>query len=437
MNKKGFHTLITFLILSSLALLVSGCSAKSASGQEGVPSVKVIKVGLAPDSGLMASGKVTPDQEVQVVSKVPGKVAAVNVTEGTNVKKGDELVKLEADDYILQVKQAEAGIAGSQAKLADAKAGARAQEIEALAGAVQQAAASLEQTKAGIEQAKAAYDLAQKSYERVKRLFESSAISQAELDKASLERERARTGYEQAQAQEAAMKGQLAAAQAKLDLAKSGVTANTIKALQADVNRVQTGLDLAKNALANTSVKAPIDGIVVARNVEPGEMAQPGVPLLTIVKMDQVQVQVSVPQEQINQVKKGTRVDVKVNGLPNKVFQGVIDFVSPVSDSNNTTFPVKVKVKNEEGLLRAGMVAQVYLNGNQTSRIEIPKTALVEKNNKTYVYKWEAGAVRLVEVSTEEKNQDWVYLLGGLKENEQIVINPNDKLADGVQVRAD
>jgi HlyD family secretion protein len=431
--KRYFH----FILIIVVFTFVSGCTESQSVRipVESTPTVKIFKIGSALSSNVTVSGKVMPDQEVHVVSKIPGKVALVKVREGMVVKKGDELVKLEADDYTLQVKQAESGIAAAKAKLAEVKAGARSQEIQALEGAVQQAMASIEQTKAAVEQAKSAYDLAQKNYSRMKNLFDNAVVSQAEIDKAALDLEQARTSYEQVQAQLEAMNGQLTSAKAKLDLAKSGPTSNAVKALEADVTRLQYSLELAQNALDNTSVKAPIDGIVSKRNVEPGEMAQPGVPLITLVKMDNVQIEVSVPQNQVNHVEKGATVEVRVDGLPDKVFKGIVDFVSPVSDPNNSTFPVNIKVDNSEGLLRSGMVAEVSFIESPDGYIEIPKSAIINKDNKTFVYQIDDGVVHLVEVKTKEKNKEWVHVVSGLQRNDQVVVNPNDALKDGSPVK--
>ncbi len=407
MRKKYLHSIIALSLLAASAS-ITGCSSDPVSGQEqSLPSVKVFHVAEGASTGLMASGKVEASQEIQVVSKLPGKVALVKVDEGAKVKKGEALVQLEADDYIQQVKQAESGIVGAQARLNDLKAGARDQQIE--------------QLQSTVEQAKAAYDTAQKAYNRMKSLYDSGAVSEADLEKAQLELEKGRTGYE--------------AARAQLDLANAGATANSITASAAEVDRLKSSLQLAQTTLANTVIKAPIDGIVAHRSIDPGEMAQPGVPLLTIVNIDQVKVDASVPQDQINQVKTGATVTVKVEGLPDKTFTGTINFISPVSDANSSTFPVKVIVKNSEGLLRAGMVAQVFFSGQPVSRIELPASTLVKKNNKTYVYKVDGDTVHLVEVTTEPKNADWVYVQNGVQAKDQIVLNPSDNLRDGSRIR--
>ncbi|WP_079909929.1 efflux RND transporter periplasmic adaptor subunit [Paenibacillus sp. 32352] len=439
MRKKQM-TWIPAILSLAVAFALPGCgdvNGKANAAQE--ISVKAIKLGQNVDSGL--SGKIIPDQEVKVVSKGSGKVANVTVDEGAVVKKGDVLVQLETDDLTQQVKQAEAALVASQAKLADTQAGARTQEIQGLESAVQAAQASLEQVNAAVDQAKAAFDLSQKTYNRLRNMYDSTnTVTKEDMDKGTFDYEKSKAAYDQTVAQQAAAQAQVSAAQSKLDLAKSGATGNTIEALQADVNRTSAGVELANSALANATISSPIDGIVVKRSIQPGEMAQPGVALLTVVKMNPVQVELSVPEAQIGKMKSGSDVEVKVANVPNKSFAGKISFVSPVSNANSTTFPVKVTIDNTEGLLMAGMLAEVHMKDTeQKNGLEVPKSALIKKDNKTFVYAVQDGTAKLVEVNTTDKNADWVYVKDNatLKANAQIIINPTDQLADGSKVKVE
>ncbi|WP_232699852.1 efflux RND transporter periplasmic adaptor subunit [Brevibacillus daliensis] len=406
MNKTQKQIAGTFTIM---VLLLGGCSDASENNQaSNSPVVRAMKVvGTPASSDLMASGKIVPDQEVQVVSKISGRVLDVNVKEGDKVEKGTVLVTLENDELVIQVHQAEAGIAASQAKLNDTKAGARKQDLDRLNSA--------------LEQAKASWDVAQKSYDRMKTLYDTGALTQADLEKASLALEQAKSGYEQTKSQ--------------LDLAKAGATSNSIAALQADVTRQKAALDLARTTLSNSAIVAPINGEIAVRNIEPGEMAVAGAPLLTIVKMDNVMVQASVPQASINQIKKGQKVQVIIN--KDKEMEGIVEFISPISDKDSTTFPVKVIVKND-GTLRAGMIAEVIFSSDESRKsvgLEIPKTAVVEKDGKKYVYKVNGHIVHMTPVEVTDKNADWVYATSGIIASDQIVVEPGADLQDGAQVQ--
>lgn len=396
-------------VVAAVSLVAAGCSDTSSDPQtsESIPVVKTWKVTSA-SSGVIANGKVTASEEIQVVSKVSGKAASVNVKEGAMVKKGDVLVTLEAADYQQQINQAQAAIAGAQAKLRDTKAGTRNEQLTQLASIVTQAEASLK--------------VVESNYNRMKALFDAGALSQAELEKSSLDLEKARTGLEQAQAQ--------------YDLAKAGPTADTIAALQAEVSRLGSNLELAKSNYDNTIILAPITGIVAKRSVDPGEMAAAGTPLMVLVNMADVKVEASVPENQINQVKVGSAVDVKVGSLGGKVLKGTVEFVSPMSDPNSSSFPVKVKVNNQDGLLRAGMVAEVMLQGQATPGTKVPATAVLEKDSKHYVYTVDNHVVHQVEVSVENASGEWATVMNGVKDNDQIVLNPTNELSEGSKVIA-
>ncbi|CAG7653858.1 efflux RND transporter periplasmic adaptor subunit [Paenibacillus allorhizosphaerae] len=433
------HIWIPALLSLSVIGVLPGCGAPAAGAGNGseVP-VQLIKLGQLSDSGI--SGKIIPDQDIKVVSKVSGKVAAVSVEEGAKVKKGDVLIQLETDDLSKQAQQAESGLSAAQAKLADTRAGARAQEIDGLNSAVAQAQAAAQTASAAMQQAEAGFKLATDTYNKLRNQYDSSsAVTREDMDRGTFEYEKAKAAYEQAQAGEKSAAAAAQAARAKLDLAKAGPTENTLKALAAEVNRLTAVLDLANTAVANATITSPIDGTVVKRMVSVGEMAQAGAQIVSIVNMDQVQVELSVAENQIGKLKTGSAVEVKVPNVPDKTFQGKITFVSPVSNANSTTFPVKVTVDNKDGLLFAGMVAEVRLSGSADAKLELPKSAVIKKDDKTYVVKSDNQTAHLVEIKTEEKNQDWVYVLPNkeLQASQQVVVNPGANITEGTKLKAE
>lgn len=438
MNRLNQLIVPAVFMLATLAILPACGAIEAEESAASVVPVQVITLGQSAAAGL--NGKIIPDQSINIVSKASGKVAEVRVQEGSKVKKGDVLVQLEISELTQQVKQAEFSTSAAQAKLADTQAGARQQEITGLQSSIQAAVGAYQQTTAAVEQAKAGLELATSAYNRLRNSFESSSsVSQDDLDKGTLEYEKAKAGYEQALGAQKAAEAQLRGAEAKLELAKVGPTENTIKALQADVERLNATLELANSGLSNATITAPIDGVIVKKGISPGELAQAGVQILSLVNMDQVQVELSVVDSQITQVKEGMTVDVSVQNVPDKSFQGVISFVSPVANTNSNSFPVKVKVDNKDGLLFAGMVAEVKLNASQQSRLEVPKSAVIKKDQKEYLFTADNNTAHLVEVKTEEKNQDWLYVMpnGNIKASQQIIVKPADNLAEGTKVKAE
>ncbi|MDR6885489.1 efflux RND transporter periplasmic adaptor subunit [Bacillus sp. 3255] len=436
--KKHLNVAISLSVLAGSMLLASGCTSSPTNAAQSVPNVKVMKINSSNAVG--ASGKLASDQTVQVVSKISGKIASIAVEEGAKVKKGDLLVQLDTEDLLQQLEQAQAGLTASQAKLADTEAGARSQDLQAAAAAVEQAKAAVNQAKAGVSQAQAAYDLVSKNYNHAKNFYDQGDVSSDELDKVTLDYEKAKAATESAISQQQAATSQLSAAEAKLSLTKEGATANTLEQLRADVAAKQAALNLIQIAVKNAGVVSPIDGIIVKKNVNAGEMAQAGAALLTVVNMDKVKVEVSVPEGMINAIKQGAKGTVTVPSIPGKTFEGTITFISPVSDTNNNTFPIKLTVDNPDATLHAGAVASVAFGGNASeSRVEVPKIALIQKDGKSIAYKLNGDTVQSVQLQTEDKNQDWVYLKGdsALKPGDKVILNPGDKLTDGAKVHAE
>jgi HlyD family secretion protein len=436
-----YHTKWKYAVLSvTLVGALAGCGGtggNQATASQGIPA-QLIKLSQAADAGL--SGKINPDQEIKVVSRLSGKVASVAVLEGAKVKKGDVLLELETDDLQQQVKQAEAALTATKAKLADTQAGARAQEVQAARSAVTAAQGALDQATAAAQQAKAAFELSTSTYNRLRNMYDSnSSVTKDDLDRGTFDYEKAKASHEQAMAAQKSAAAQVEAAQAKLELTQSGATAGTIQALQAEVDRLTAALELANNALANATILAPADGIVVKRAIQPGEMAQPGVALLTVVNMKQVQIELSVAENLIGKVKEGTAVDVKVINIPEKAFTGVITFVSPISNPNSSTFPVKVTVDNSEELLFAGMVAEVHMKQTGQSKLEVPASAVIKKDNKQYVIQSSDQTAHWTEITTSAKNSNWLYLESGsgLQSDAQIVVNPSEAMVEGAKLKAE
>ncbi|MDQ1914453.1 efflux RND transporter periplasmic adaptor subunit [Paenibacillus sp. GD4] len=441
--KNYLHILTAAAILSASTAALTGCNAGTPAQASSAGSIGVKVITLSAAAGVPgASGKIAPLQTVHIYSKLPGRVAEVFVDEGSKVKKGDVLLQLDTADLLQQQAQAQANVDAAQAKLNDTLNGARPQDLQAAEAAVTQARGGLDTARAAVEQAKAVLDLATKTHNQLQNRYDEGLLSKDELEAAHVNFEKASTGYNQSLAAQSSAQAALSAATAKLELSRAGATSDTIAALRAQVDLAKASLELSKNAIDNAAIKAPSDGIVVKRSVQPGEMAFTSMPsgteLLTMVSMDSVKVEVSVPESLIGQVKEGAEVKVTVPSVPNKTFDGVVSFVSPVSDANNNTFPVKVLVKNSDESLRAGAVASVAFGASASSRVELPKSALLKSGGGTFVYRVSNGVAQKVQIQVEEKNEEWVYVKGdSLKSNDQIVLKPGEAVTDGAKVHAE
>jgi RND family efflux transporter MFP subunit len=146
-------------------------------------------------------------------------------------------------------------------------------------------------------------------------------------------------------------------------------------------------------------------------------------------------VEASIPQEQINKVKVGTQVSLRVSSMEEKPFTGIVEFVSPISDANSSTFPVKIRVNNKDGLLRAGMLADVLLSEQPGQSLKVPASTVVQKDGKAYVYKLDGDVVHQVAITQKGQQADWIEVAGGLAAGDKIVLNPTAQLSEGSKVR--
>ena len=292
---------------------------------------------------------------IQVSAKAAGRIASVKVTDGSVVKKGDLLAVLEDDLTQAQLAQAQAGLERARAERARVVGGAREQEIRRLEEAVAAAGAQR--------------DLAGKAFEHTQALYRQGAASQFQFD--------------QAQAQYRAAEAGLSQAQAALDGIKAGASANDLAVLDAAVKQAEAAVKLAQLAVDSTRVIAPADGTVALISVHTGEMAAPGVPLLTLVDLNHLRVDANVEETDIARIKAGEPVDVFVDAYPGRSIAGEVAEVGVATGSvfslipqDNSTgnftkivqrVPVRIKLAQTEPGLRPGMsvLVRVHLQGQK------------------------------------------------------------------------
>ena len=235
-----------------------------------------------------------------VSPRIAGTVAAVLVDDNQHVKKGDLLVQLDDRD-------AKTALAQAQAKLDEAHAQAVSVEAE-----IAQAEAKINETAAQVQKATA-------DYSRASALEKSRVIARAEYDTT-------RAAFQTAQAANAGAKSALAAVQARLALAN------------AQVQTAKSALDAAKLQLSYTQVLAPADGKIGKKTAEAGQQAQPGEPLLAVVE-DHPWVTANFKETQLVQMHPGERVDVEVDAVPHKKFEGTINSLAPGSGAQFALLP--------------------------------------------------------------------------------------------------
>lgn len=265
---------------------------------------------------------------------------------------------------------------------------------------LRQAQASLELAKANLAKMQVSFQNANLNLERMKKLYEEGAVSL--------------TQYETAQLQ-------------------VNTSLQDIKALQSQIAQMEANVDLIRTQLSNASVVSPISGIVAAVNVDAGEMVSPSLPVVSVVDTSTVLVKVKIAESEINFVKTGVPVKIRVDAL-DKEFTGRVSSVSPVADQTKT-FPVEIAIDNPEGELKGGMFAEAQFEKNRKEKVlVIPLSAVVQKGDACYVYIVENNIAKQRQIELGVRNNTHAEVISGLAEGETIVTVGQNLLENGTKV---
>lgn len=197
---------------------------------------------------------------------------------------------------------------------------------------------------------------------------------------------------------------------------------------------------LARKRVTDTTIVAPMNGYVVARLIEPGNVAGPGVPAFQIAQLDPVEVSVGVPESDVHLIASGRPADVTVPALPGETFTGTVRLVTVAADPGTRTYMTRIEVPNPRQVLRLGMVATVTIRGAATRDVlTIPPQALArdaQGASSVFVYFPEQKRVhsRLVEVGSPSGTE--IEVRSGLTAADQIVVAGQERLRDGMTVVA-
>ncbi len=291
-----------------------------------------------------------------------------------NLKQLETLLELNRQVLPAEVERVKATVQALQSQLAELEAGYRIQEVE--------------QARYAYEQAQFALEEARKDKIRYERLFERKIVAEKDKDAVDLKYETALKAYEGAKkayellqegyrkesiatARSKLAEGQAALKQARDNLKKIDIIESEVEAARAQVQSARAELELAEIRLNYTELRAPFKGILVSRNVEPGEVVTPGQEVLSLSDLSQVDLKVFVDETEIGKVRPGQAVDVKIDTFPSKAYAGQVSFISPEGEFTpkiiqthkervKLVYLVKITIPNPNFELKTGMPADAW-----------------------------------------------------------------------------
>jgi membrane fusion protein YbhG len=296
-----------------------------------------------PSSSILLSGSIEA-RETDLAFQVPGRIAHLAVDEGDRVAAGQKVASLDPRDYELALARAQADAEVSKASLAVLEAGTRQQELRVAAAAVAQAEAQLKFARAETR--------------RIAQLMPKQLAAQDQMDRAQLQEDVAQATLTQTQQQ--------------LALLKEGTRIEEIARARADYRAKQQAVAIAQQQLSYVNLASPAAGDISVRLTENGEVVAPGQAVMRVAAMNTPWVRAYISEMDLPRVRLGQAAEVRVDGLPGKVFKGRVAFISPEAEFTPKTvetrelrvdlvYRIKVEVDNPDGALKIGMPADVTI----------------------------------------------------------------------------
>ncbi|MBW1953685.1 MAG: efflux RND transporter periplasmic adaptor subunit [Deltaproteobacteria bacterium] len=315
-----------------------------------------------PEGLLAASGRIEGD-EVVIAPKIAGQVILVNKDKGDLVQPGDLLARLSSDQLQAQLERAREELKYWEHQVYQAKVNLEYNERNVPA-TISEREARVETMRARQQEAAAHFEKNRLDYHRYQALFARGVIPKRQLDEAQ-------AAYLATQAiLEATTKG-LAEAQAQLKQAR--LLLRTIEIRRAEYEAAQAGFKAArasvKEAEANledTFIYSPCRGVILTREIEPGEVVNPGTPLFTLVDLDKLYLKVYINEPDIGKIRLGQEARVYVDAFPDKAFKARVfrvaqraeftpKYVETREERVKLVFAVELRVENPHGYLKPGM----------------------------------------------------------------------------------
>lgn len=284
-------------------------------------------------------------REIDLAFQVGGRIATLRVDEGDSVQIEQEVATLDAHDFELALSNAIAQAEAAQAALAALRAGTRIQELRV--------------AEAQLAKAQADLDYIRVEFKRIADLVTKKLAAQDQLDQARQRQNVALAGVEQALQ--------------NLALLREGPRREDIDQAAATLRARQATVETTRRQLEYTRLQSPVAGMVSVRLAEAGEIVSPGKTVLRIAELSRPWVRAYLNEKDLTRVRLGQAAQIRIDGLPGKVFEGRLSFISPTAEFTPKTvethalrvdmvYRVKVQVDNPNGVLKLGQPADVVLS---------------------------------------------------------------------------
>ena len=352
---------------------------------------------------VVASGRVETPLRIEVGSQVTGAIAAIPVAEGQAVKAGQVLIELEHGEARAAVEQARAAVAEGKARLL---------QVRELGFPVAQQA---------LLQAETNRDNTRRQYERIEALFAKGFVGQAQLDEAQRSLHVAESQLASARHQARSM----------------GERGSDLLIARAALEQAQASLRLAQARLAYTTIAAPADGVLIARNAERGDVVQPGKVLMVLSPAGRTQLVVQIDERNIGLLRIGQPALASADAYPSRRFAAQLAYINPGVDPQRGSLEVKFDVPRPPAYLRQDMTVSVDVEvARRDNAIVVPAETLRDSASGTpWVMKVVDRRLRRQPVTPGASGAAGVEIVAGLRPGDLVAPASAAGLAEGTRVR--
>ena len=369
-------------------------------------AVYAFRGGKAPSNRIVVSGNIELT-EVNIAFKTSGRLIERNVDEGDLVKKGQVIARLDRDQLIAQRSRETAGYESSESQLAQAVT-AVAWQKATLAGDIEQRKADLaaneaklaelqagarpqekQEVRAAVEAAQSEADRAKKDWDRAQTLHKNDDISTSQFDQFRNRYESTDAALKQAKEREALVLAgprveQINAQLAQVERARGALKVSEANALEikrreqelttrrAEIGRSKGSLELIDSQMADTVAASPVDGVVLVKAADVGEILAPGTSVVTVGDIDHPWLRGYVNETDLGKVKLGSRANVTTDSYPGKIYQGRVTFISSEAEFTpkqiqtqqervKLVYRIKIQIENPQHELKSNMPADAEI----------------------------------------------------------------------------
>lgn len=371
----------------------AGADSSAISAQAVAVTVSAVDVVEQPiQRFIRVSGTLTAQEEADVAAEVAGRIVATPVERGSRVGANDTLVRLLASEGEAQAIEAQANAA----------------QIEARLGIANGAPFAVERVPE-VANARATVQLQRTEFARATRLYDQKLLSQAEFDQRAAQNEAAERQHDMARNTAAQQYQSLLAARARVTLAQK--------------------------ALADTTVRAPFAGVVGERFVSVGDYVTRGTKVATVMRVDPLRVELTVPEQFVSAIATGRSVTFEVDAYPGETFAGEVRYVSPSVAANTRALTLEAIVPNGSGRLKPGFFATAQIEqAAMRPGLLVPATAVRSVSGTARVFVIAGGRAEERVVMIGQAVGDRVEITSGLTRGERVVASGADRMVDGVRV---